>query len=75
MCCELHFLSAFVRTLLISNCRVEDKSNRYVAEDNIQLTNDLPSDALMNLAGRYFRRYDTETKTFVSNIREEYPDD
>ena len=56
-------------------CRAEDKSNRYVAQDNIIPTDDAPSDALMKLAGRYFLRYDEEARMFVSNVREEYPDD
>lgn len=61
--------------MLITMCRAEDKSNRYVAEDNIELTDDRPSDALVRLAGRFFRSYNTESGMFVSNIREEYPDD
>jgi hypothetical protein len=74
------FLSlAFERrhqVLMMDGFSAEDKSNRYVAEDNIQLTNDeVPSEALMKLAGRYFRRFDREEGVFVSNIRKEYPDD
>jgi F-box protein 21 len=53
----------------------DDKSNRYVAQDNIVATDDEPTDALMKLAGRFFLRYDKVTKRFVSNMREEYPDD
>jgi hypothetical protein len=29
----------------------------------------------MKLAGRYFKRYDAQAAKFVSNIKEEYPDD
>jgi F-box protein 21 len=54
---------------------VDDKSSRYVAEENIAVTNAHPSEALMQLAGRYFKRYDGQAKKFVSNIKEEYPDD
>lgn len=59
------------------NCatRAEDKTNRYVAQDNIIPTDDEPSDALKGLAGRYFLRYDEGAKMFVSNVRGEYPDD
>jgi F-box protein 21 len=34
-----------------------------------------PSAQLLKLAGRYFKRWDKEEKGFVSNIRDEYPDD
>ena len=30
---------------------------------------------LFETAGLYFKRFDAETRRFVSNIREEYPDD
>ncbi|KAL1958475.1 hypothetical protein VTO42DRAFT_4339 [Malbranchea cinnamomea] len=57
---------------------VEDKSVRYVAEENIQIIHpplsSLPS-VLVNLAGKYFKRWDHESRRFVSNIRDEYPDD
>ncbi|KAL4959500.1 Hemimethylated DNA-binding protein YccV like-domain-containing protein [Aspergillus stella-maris] len=57
---------------------VEDKSVRYVAEENIHLitpaTSDLPS-ALVAVAGKYFKRWDSDLREFVSNIRDEYPDD
>lgn len=32
-------------------------------------------DSLFYLAGKFFRRFDPETCTFVSNIRDCYPDD
>ncbi|KAL8944823.1 MAG: hypothetical protein Q9216_000245 [Gyalolechia sp. 2 TL-2023] len=54
---------------------VEDKSVRYVAEENIV---DVSIDAgvnLMSLAGRHFKRYDQGSKAFVSNLKDEYPDD
>jgi F-box protein 21 len=54
---------------------VEDKSIRYVAEENIEIIEpDVPI-SLMSLAGRYFKRWDWESHRFVSNIRDEYPDD
>jgi len=54
---------------------VDDKSSRYVAEENIDPVDDKPSAALMSIAGRYFRRWDPEMKRFISNIKDEYPDD
>ncbi|KAL4930579.1 Hemimethylated DNA-binding protein YccV like-domain-containing protein [Aspergillus undulatus] len=57
---------------------VEDKSVRYVAEENIHLIkpaiSDLPS-TLVAVAGKYFKRWDSALREFVSNIRDEYPDD
>lgn len=55
--------------------RGADKSLRYVAEENVIPMREPPPDSLMNLAGRYFKRYDSETNMFVSNIRDEYPED
>ncbi|KAK3320066.1 hypothetical protein B0T19DRAFT_433759 [Cercophora scortea] len=48
-----------------------------VAQDNIEIITDasLIPDALMYLAGKFFKRFDKETCTFVSNITEYYPDD
>ncbi|KAI9822357.1 MAG: hypothetical protein M1827_000076 [Pycnora praestabilis] len=52
---------------------VEDKSVRYVAEENIEIeVLEVPRN-LMNLAGRYFKRWSNDH--FVSNIKDEYPDD
>ena len=31
--------------------------------------------SLMSLAGRFFKRWDSEERAFISNIRDEYPDD
>ncbi|CAK3966431.1 F-box only 21 [Lecanosticta acicola] len=59
--------------------RADDKSVRYVAEENIGKTekgDDMrPCAALMALAGRYFKRWDDVEKRFVSNLEQEYPDD
>ncbi|KAF4305814.1 F-box domain cyclin-like protein [Botryosphaeria dothidea] len=58
------------------NVLCEDSSSRYVAEENIHTTTDAPPDFLLNkLAGRYFRRWDSREARFVSNIKDEYPDD
>ncbi|KAF2257720.1 YccV-like-domain-containing protein [Lojkania enalia] len=54
-----------------------DKSVRYVAEENISPATPLqqPSEAMLKLAGRHFKRWDEENHVFVSNVRDEYPDD
>ena len=54
---------------------VEDKSTRYVAEENIDITEQEPLPRLLNIAGQYFKRWDDSRRAFVSNIKEEYPDD
>ncbi|KNG80221.1 F-box domain protein [Aspergillus nomiae NRRL 13137] len=57
---------------------VEDRSVRYVAEENIELLvpdiSELPTN-LTAVAGRHFRRWNEATRSFVSNIKDEYPDD
>ncbi|KAL4801880.1 Hemimethylated DNA-binding protein YccV like-domain-containing protein [Aspergillus unguis] len=56
---------------------VEDKSVRYVAEENIQLITPVISElppTLVAVAGKYFKRWDRRTREFVSNIMDEYPD-
>lgn len=56
--------------------RADDKSVRYVAEENIEIVEVAePSSALMSLAGRYFKRWDKVERIFVSNLKDEYPDD
>ncbi|KAL8785936.1 MAG: hypothetical protein Q9213_003085 [Squamulea squamosa] len=54
---------------------VEDKSVRYVAEENIDDALLHVGTSLMSLAGRHFKRWDETSKRFISNIRDEYPDD
>ncbi|KAJ4331178.1 hypothetical protein N0V95_009929 [Ascochyta clinopodiicola] len=56
---------------------VHDKSVRYVAAENIEPvgTGTAPSAAMMKLAGRHFKRWDPVSHVFVSNLRDEYPDD
>jgi hypothetical protein len=61
--------------------RVEDESTRYVAEENVNLLlpAEMSGDELVNSfpieIGKYFLRYDAERGEFVSNVRQEYPDD
>ena len=47
---------------------------RYVAEENIHPVSFTPTESLMRLAGRYFKRWDSEKGVFVSNMCDEYPD-
>ncbi|KAL3472403.1 Hemimethylated DNA-binding protein YccV like-domain-containing protein [Aspergillus californicus] len=57
---------------------VEDKSVRYVAEENIQIItpdiSQLPP-TLVAVAGKHFKRWDAVSRDFVSNIKDEYPSD
>ncbi|TWU78124.1 hypothetical protein ED733_007335 [Metarhizium rileyi] len=48
-----------------------------VAADNIELIHDSTNinDSMFPMAGKFFRRFDPELCRFVSNIKEEYPDD
>ncbi|KAK8175021.1 hypothetical protein IWX90DRAFT_379025 [Phyllosticta citrichinensis] len=58
------------------NVLCEDSTARYVAEENIAPTREKPPEWLRGgLAGRYFLRWDEVRRRFVSNVREEYPDD
>ncbi|KAJ5692066.1 hypothetical protein N7462_001489 [Penicillium macrosclerotiorum] len=57
---------------------VEDRSVRYVAEENIELflphLSEVPQ-SLIAIAGKHFKRWDHSSRAFVSNVRDEYPDD
>lgn len=55
--------------------RVEDTSVRYVAEENIEVIEPEVPFTLMSLAGKFFKRWDKENRVFMSNIRDEYPED
>ncbi|EXJ73274.1 uncharacterized protein A1O5_03034 [Cladophialophora psammophila CBS 110553] len=62
------------------NVLVEDESTRYVAEENVVLlsASDITQDRINAFPieiGKWFKRYDPETGTFVSNVRYEYPED
>lgn len=46
-----------------------------MAEENIKIITPEVPRVLMSTAGRYFKRWDQETKEFVSNVRDEYPED
>lgn len=77
MCCKCLPSHAVAVTVADSDSSVHDKSVRYVAAENIELLgpDTPPSPALMQLAGRHFKRWDPATHSFVSNLRDEYPDD
>ncbi|KAF4556156.1 Hypothetical protein D9617_1g080310 [Elsinoe fawcettii] len=53
----------------------EDRTSRYVAEENIEPIYTEPGEKMMGMAGRYFKRWDADRRVFVSNLRDEYPDD
>ncbi|KAJ5633032.1 hypothetical protein N7490_009371 [Penicillium lividum] len=57
---------------------VEDRSVRYVAEENIELILsqliELPQ-SLTTIAGKHFKRWDENACAFISNMQDEYPDD
>ncbi|KAI3391976.1 hypothetical protein diail_6382 [Diaporthe ilicicola] len=57
------------------NIVAEDKSRRYVAEENIKILREPPPKTLLKPAGRFFKRWDDAENKFVSNIRDEYPDE
>jgi F-box protein 21 len=57
------------------NIVAQDKSQRYVAEENIEILRERPEERLLQLAGRYFKRWDDTENKFVSIIQEQYPDD
>ena len=73
MCLLLAFAALLISTVI--DFRVEDRSVRYVAEENIEIERPEEVRELMELAGRHFKRWDMESRTFISNIRDEYPDD
>jgi len=48
-----------------------------VSQDNIEIVQDpsLIPETLFFLAGKFFKRFDRNTCSFVSNIKEFFPDD
>ena len=54
-----------------------DVERHVVAQDNIQIVtsvDEIPA-ALYTVAGKFFSRFDKVKCEFVSNIREQFPDD
>lgn len=58
-------------------CLKHDHDRHVVAQDRIEIIRDpkLIPEALIQVAGKFFKRFDRKTCTFVSNIREYFPDD
>ena len=60
---------------------VDDKSSRYVAQENVvplgpeEFTAADAERSFNVQIGQWFRRFDAEKAVFVSNIKHEYPDD
>jgi F-box protein 21 len=62
------------------NVLVEDESTRYVAQENVVLLEpDEITEEHVNVfpieIGKWFKRFDRASATFVSNVRAEYPED
>jgi F-box protein 21 len=74
MHCKYIHLASRKHKLTIRTSSVEDTSIRYVAEENVEIIEPEEPISLMSLAGRYFKRWDRENCIFVSNIRDEYPE-
>jgi F-box protein 21 len=58
--------------------RVHDNSTRYVAEENVEVLEVVEQsdvDAFPIAVGKFFKRWDGEKNVFVSNVRDEYPED
>jgi hypothetical protein len=62
--------------------RVDDQSTRYVAQENVILLDKDELNAMGDIVDRFpieigmwFRRYDAASGRFVSNIKQEYPED
>ncbi|ETI25274.1 hypothetical protein G647_04649 [Cladophialophora carrionii CBS 160.54] len=61
------------------NVLVEDESTRYVAQENVVLLSaeeitEQHVNAFPIEIGKWFKRYDPDTGTFVSNVKDEYPE-
>ncbi|KAL7276273.1 hypothetical protein RUND412_000739 [Rhizina undulata] len=54
---------------------VTDKTCRYIAEENICEMHPERADELSQMAGKWFKRFCKKSRSFVSNIRDEFPDD
>lgn len=60
---------------------VDDRSTRYVAQENVmplgpdEFSAEDAERAFTVEIGKWFRRFDPRTARFVSNVRDEYPED
>lgn len=62
---------------LTSHSRTNSPERFVIAGESIQIIDDprvVEADPFL-YAGKYFKRFDSTTCTFVSNNREQYPDD
>lgn len=68
-------LKAFLADIFVRRTHKHDRS--VIAQDAIEIIRDpsLIPEPLMTVAGKFFRRFDRSTCTFVSNIKEYFPDD
>jgi hypothetical protein len=48
-----------------------------VRQENVEIVTDPTEvdEALLFAAGRYFKRFDRDSCTFISNVKEQFPDD
>lgn len=65
---------------LHDNSRVVDATTRYVAQENVilQEPEQLDDEDIQGFPieiGKWFTTYSEESGTFVSNVRDEYPED
>ena len=79
MCCEWFFGSGGLwRDDANLLGRVHDNSTRYVAEENVEVLDVVQQsdvDAFPIMVGKFFKRWDGERNVFVSNVKDEYPED
>lgn len=76
---NVHSLSRGSRQPFYNAVGATDETTRYVAEENVKLFRPeelagMP-EGLAMIAGKYFERWDDQTKRFVSNVRDQYPED
>ncbi len=66
---------------MLTPSSVDDRSTRYVAQENIvplgpsEFSAEDAEKTFSVEIGKWFRRFDAETARFVSNVRDEYPED
>jgi hypothetical protein len=75
--CKSRSAQCLISCVLMTCYSSCDKATRYVAQENIlPITQGKgPSEGILRLAGRFFKRWDKENHIFVSNVKDEYPDD
>lgn len=71
----IDFNSTSSSTSLFSSASPSPSSSENEEEQPSPTPYPYPSPAMLALAGRHFKRWDAANHIFVSNIRDEYPDD